>query len=126
MERIDLPAIDERGSIFCAFLLLGHKVTYKSWNDITGLQGANQRADDLRRLNLPLYAPQYKVEWCKRPIAVYQFKQTFIDELGERGLRFIDRVQKHYADDPQITKGLQSKPQPLKSILAGKLDMERD
>lgn len=127
MARIELPVTHERAGIFCAFLLLGHKITFRSWNDLTGLQGANQKADDLRNLDLPLYAPQYKVDWCKRPVSVYQFKQSFIDELGEkRKADYVAAVARLYASNPKITKGLQSKPQPLKSILAGKLEMERD
>ncbi len=122
-SHIELPSISERAGIFCAFLLLGHKLTFRSWNDITGLQGANQRADDLRRLNLPLRAPRYQVSWSKTSVSVYQFSPSFIGELGEeRKTTFIKAVAKLYANNETIQKGLQSKPQPLKTILAGKLN----
>lgn len=119
-NRIELPAIDERAAPFCALLLLGHKVTFKSWNDVTGLQGANQRADDLRRLGLPLHAPRYEVSWSPVPVSLYQFKSDFIAELGEKRVAdYVDAVSKRFANNPKVTKGLQSKPQPLDAVLSG-------
>lgn len=126
-NRIELPAIDERAAPFCTMLLLGHKVTFRSWNDLTGLQAANQCAHDLRDLHLPLSAPRYNVSWSKNSVSVYQFRPDFIEALGkERINAYVTAVLKRYAHAPRIQKGLQSKPQPLKSILAGKLDMESD
>lgn len=117
---IRLPAIDERAAPFCAMLLLRHKVTFRSWNDLTGLQAANQCAHDLRELHLPLHAPRYDVSWSKNPVSVYQLKSDFITELGkERIAAYVDAVIKRYTNNPKLIKGLQSKPQPLSAILSG-------
>lgn len=129
MERISLPNHHTKNGLFLALLLQGHHLWIENWTGLTGNQNAPQRAFDLRNMGLPvreIYHPSPMRKY-KGELAFYFVDRGLLEVIGkERAEGFIERVQKHFAFDARIKKGLQTKPQPLKSILAGKLDMEGD
>lgn len=124
-DKMQLPLRDNKDAVFCAMLLQGHILYIDNLPDLTGFQDAPQRAFRLRAMGLPINDTKHTLppKYPNKSIAFYSMDcEAVIEELGkERVEDFITRITKYYANVDEIQKGLQSKPQPLKSILAGEL-----
>ncbi len=123
-KQITLPDHDSKDAVFLVLLLQGHTIYIDNLPELVGFQDAPQRAYRLRAMGIPIkdfkrtLPPKYSTS-----IAFYSLDKAFIQEAGEERIQgFIARVVKYFAFDETIQKGLQSKPQPLKTILAGKLN----
>ncbi len=103
ITQITLPDHDSKDAVFLVLLLQGHTIYIDNLPELVGFQDAPQRAYRLRAMGIPIkdfkrtLPPKYT-----KSIAFYSLDKAFMQEAGE--------------------EGLQSKPQPLKTILAGKLN----
>ncbi len=120
---IKLPDYNSKDAVFLVLLLKGHTLYIDNLPELVGFQDAPQRAFRLRAMGIPIESfkqtlkPKYP-----HPVAFYSLDNGFIQAVGEERIQaFIERVTDYFANVGEIKKGLQSKPQPLSSILAGKL-----
>ncbi len=119
-NQITLPDCDSKDAVFLVLLLQRHTIYIDNLPELVGFQDAPQRAYRLRAMGIPIrdfkraLPPKYPT-----PVAFYSLDKAFIQEAGEERIQaFIGRVAKCFAFDETIQKGLQSKPQPLSSILS--------
>ncbi len=119
-NQITLPDCDSKDAVFLVLLLQEHTIYIDNLPELVGFQDAPQRAYRLRAMGIPIkdfkqpLRPKYP-----KSVAFYSLDKAFIQEVGEQRIQaFIKCVTKCFAFDEVIQKGLQSKPQPLKSILS--------
>ncbi len=123
IPKIELPKPQSKDGLFLAFLLKGHILWQDNWTALTGFHNHAQRAYHLRQNGIPVKDVEYTLPpLYPRPLAFYSLDREIYSLIEKDALnRFIEAVEQFFSQNEIIKKGLQETPQPLKSILAGKL-----
>ncbi len=123
-KEITLPDYQSKDAVFLVLLLKGHIIYIDNLPELVGFQDAPQRAYRLREIGIPIhdYKQALKPKYPK-PVSFYYLEKEYIKGMqgNPRIKAFIELVTKTFSDIEEIKRGLQLKPQPLNSIIAGKL-----